>query len=36
MTTTILQSSWRRFFDAWRELNRIQFIAPWGRGARRR
>lgn len=36
MTTTTLQSNWRHFFEAWRELNRLQFVSPWARDAKRR
>lgn len=35
MTTATMQSGWRRFFEAWHELNRIQFVAPWRRSAKR-
>lgn len=32
--TATTQSGWRRFLEAWRELNRIQFLTPWARKAR--
>ena len=35
MTTATLHSGWRRFFEAWRELNRIQFVSPWSRRSKR-
>lgn len=35
MTATTMSASWHHFVKAWRELNRIQFVAPWGRNAKR-